>query len=118
MNNTRGVTDTGVCASCGRHLASWQSDLLDTGVSNTWRHIRVARTHVCATARVSATLSAPTVARRSPGVCNGVRGGGSPPPAALTLAEGSYFDADDARQMGLLLPEHERVHVRRVHGLG
>lgn len=74
---------------------------------------------MCATARVcaSVTLSAPPFLHAAPWVSVLVcREGGTLPPASLTLAEGSYFDADDARQMGLLLPERERVRVPRVHG--
>lgn len=70
---------------------------------------------MCATARVSVCVChfiCPLFLHAAPWVSVLVCGvGDALPPAALTLAEGSYFDADDARQMGLLLPVREHVHV-------
>lgn len=70
---------------------------------------------MCATARVCGVCLSlyppPLCLHAAPWVSVLVCREGNLPPATLTLAEGSYFDADDARQMGLLLPERERVRT-------
>lgn len=74
--------------------------------SNTWRHIRVALVcvfaYMCVLVCVRLSLYLSAFLSMSLSACLRLYAGDTLRPAALTLAKGSYFDADDARQMGCL----------------
>lgn len=97
--------------------------------SNTWRHIRVAFVHVFVYMSVLVcvclwlSLYLPPFFSMSPSARLRLYAGDTLHPATLTLAKRSYFDADDARQMGCLsrcsscacVSVGAPVHARCVH---